>query len=250
MKIFTIENETNNISIHTTIQEAEAVTNAEWFRNEGEMAKLAADWPAARLVEIWNGLPDVTPIKKFKDRATAISRIWKAIQSLGGTVGAESTRQTEIAPVIESPEQAELMPATAECQAGGETTPPETEGKPLVTEQAISESREADVVTPVAPQTPNVAPEKAPAKKKTTRAKKTPTPTTEAKGSREGSKTETVLELLKREGGVTAKELMTATGWQPHSIRGFVSGTVGKKMGLTVESTRGTDGERTYSIKG
>jgi len=45
------------------------------------------------------------------------------------------------------------------------------------------------------------------------------------------------------------KELMKATGWQPHSVRGFISGTVGKKMGLSVESTKGEDGERTYSIK-
>src|ERR1019366_8206136 len=54
MQTFTIENETNNITIHTTIQDAEAVANAERFRNEGGLAKLAADWPAARLVDIWN----------------------------------------------------------------------------------------------------------------------------------------------------------------------------------------------------
>ena len=59
-----------------------------------------------------------------------------------------------------------------------------------------------------------------------------------------------VLDLLKRPGGVTAKELMKATGWQPHSVRGFLSGTIGKKMGLTVTSTKGEDGERSYSIKG
>jgi hypothetical protein len=41
-----------------------------------------------------------------------------------------------------------------------------------------------------------------------------------------------------------------ATGWQPHSIRGFLSGTVGKKMGLAVSSTKAEDGERTYSVKG
>jgi len=58
-----------------------------------------------------------------------------------------------------------------------------------------------------------------------------------------------VLDLLKRPSGATMKELMKATGWQPHSVRGFISGTVGKKMGLSVESTKGEDGERTYSIK-
>ena len=46
-----------------------------------------------------------------------------------------------------------------------------------------------------------------------------------------------------------ARNCMKATGWQPHSVRGFLSGTVGKKMGLTVTSTKGEDGERTYSVK-
>jgi hypothetical protein len=43
-------------------------------------------------------------------------------------------------------------------------------------------------------------------------------------------------------------ELIEATGWQVHSVRGFLSGTIRKKMGLTVESSK--EGEqRTYSIK-
>jgi Protein of unknown function (DUF3489) len=41
-----------------------------------------------------------------------------------------------------------------------------------------------------------------------------------------------------------------ATGWQAHSVRGFVSGTLGKKMGRTVESTKREDGERLYQAKG
>jgi len=71
-----------------------------------------------------------------------------------------------------------------------------------------------------------------------------------AASAREGSKTAKVLDLLKRPGGATAKELMKATGWQPHSVRGFLSGTVGKKMGLAVSSTKAEDGERAYSVKG
>jgi hypothetical protein len=43
---------------------------------------------------------------------------------------------------------------------------------------------------------------------------------------------------------------MKVTGWQPHSVRGFLSGTVGKEMGLAVSSTKGEDGERSYSVKG
>jgi hypothetical protein len=71
-----------------------------------------------------------------------------------------------------------------------------------------------------------------------------------AASAREGSKTAKILDLLKRPGGVTAKELMETTGWQPHSVRGFLSGTVGKKMGLAVNSTKGEDAERSYSVKG
>ena len=58
-----------------------------------------------------------------------------------------------------------------------------------------------------------------------------------------------VLDLLRRAGGVSSKELMATTGWQAHSVRGFLSGTVGKKLGLTVIFTKWDDGERTYEIK-
>ena len=90
--------------------------------------------------------------------------------------------------------------------------------------------------------------------KKTTPAKKAPkTPrkatSVKAAGVREGSKTAKVLDLLKRRGGATMKELMKATGWQPHSVRGFISGTVGKKIGLTVESIQAEDGQPRYSIQ-
>ena len=82
MKTFTIENETNNITIHGSAREAEAVPNSERFSNEAALTKLAANCPASRLVEIWNSLPGETQVRKFKDRATAVSRIWKALQNL------------------------------------------------------------------------------------------------------------------------------------------------------------------------
>jgi hypothetical protein len=55
--------------------------------------------------------------------------------------------------------------------------------------------------------------------------------------------------MLKRPEGATLAAIMKATSWQAHSVRGFISG-MGKKMGLAVTSTKGEDGERTYSIKG
>jgi hypothetical protein len=106
-----------------------------------------------------------------------------------------------------------------------------------------------------APRKPRVAPSKPKSGKKPTSAKKgtkgskRATAAKEATGARQGSKTEKVLDLLKQAGGATLKELMKATGWQAHSVRGFLSGTVGKKMGLTVTSAKSEDGQRSYSFK-
>jgi len=51
---------------------------------------LVAAWPAARLIEVWNGIPGLTPVKKFTDRKSGVARIWKAIQSLDGGGAAEA----------------------------------------------------------------------------------------------------------------------------------------------------------------
>ena len=87
MKHFTIENETNNITIHANAKEADALADAQRFRNEAGLAKLAADWPMARLIEIWNSLSGVSPVKKFKDRTTAVGRIWNVVQKLDTGTG-------------------------------------------------------------------------------------------------------------------------------------------------------------------
>ena len=106
----------------------------------------------------------------------------------------------------------------------------------------------------VAPRSAHAAPSKPKSGKKTTPAKKAAkapkkAAKPKAEGAREGSKTEKVLDLLKRPDGASLNELMKATGWQAHSVRGFLS-ILGKKKGLAVESTRSTEGDRRYSIKG
>ena len=98
----------------------------------------------------------------------------------------------------------------------------------------------------------NVAPKKAKSGKKASPTRKAPKARkSETKGdsARDGSKAATILELLKRPGGATAAELQKATGWQPRSVRGFLSGAIRKKMGLEVISAKGEDGERSYSIR-
>ncbi|WP_292670026.1 DUF3489 domain-containing protein [Mesorhizobium sp.] len=61
-------------------------------------------------------------------------------------------------------------------------------------------------------------------------------------------KTEIALKKLKSAKGVTIPALMDATGWQAHSVRGFLSGTVKKKLGHELLSETGKDGQRRYRI--
>jgi hypothetical protein len=86
--------------------------------------------------------------------------------------------------------------------------------------------------------------------KKTTKSTKTANAKRAAKpnGVRSDSKTAKVVDLLKRANGVTLEELVDATGWKANSVRGFISGTIGKKMGLKVDSTKGENGKRKYQI--
>ncbi len=65
----------------------------------------------------------------------------------------------------------------------------------------------------------------------------------------EGSNKAIVLDLLRRERGATLVEIAKATGWQNHSMRGFVRGTTTKKMGLTVDNTKPANGaDHTYRV--
>ena len=133
------------------------------------------------------------------------------------------------------------------------TTPNSEEQAAQVTAAATAQPPKATIKANTAPRKPRVAPSKGKASKKTTSTKKgakapKKAKSAKAEGVREGSKTEKVLELLKRPGGATMRELIKVTGWLPHSVRGFLSGTIGKKMRLAVASVKGEDGERTYSI--
>ena len=199
MQTFTIDSE-NNITVFASYKEAKTsdATGAVIFTTEDELAKLAADWPISRLVEIWNSLPGATPVKKFTDRKTAIARIWKAIQS--------------------------LQPAP-EAQA----CPERSRGEKAAPAHDVGTGRAAKT-------------------KATSKAKGRKKATTEGQGAREGSKKAAILALLRQPNGATLKDLMAATGWQAHSVRGFISGAIVKKMGLKVESQKRADGERAYSL--
>jgi hypothetical protein len=188
----------NDITAFSTPEQAQDLMTlgGQAFVSEKDLGKLAADWPAARLVEIWNSFAgvapfgDLKPVKKFETREKAVKRIWQAVQKLA---------------------------------------PGARDGAPG-------------------------APEAAASRKETTPAKKAPKRAqgvnkAQKKPAREGSKKAEVLALMRRKGGAPLAEIMKATGWQAHSVRGFISGGLGKKMGLQVESIRREDGQRTYSVK-
>jgi hypothetical protein len=189
MRLFAIDKD----ETITAFPAAEHVPDGqEQFASEKELAKLAANWPADRLVNVWNSFAgvagfgaDLKPVKKFTDRKTAVKRIWTAIQKL------------------DTPAPQETAPA--------------------------------------APQVADVAPKKA----KATRAAKAKEG---AAVPREFSKKAIVLEMLRRKDGATLAEIAKATNWQLHSIRGFISGAITKKMGLKVESAKQEGGERHYKV--
>jgi Protein of unknown function (DUF3489) len=164
VKIFAI-NTDNNITAYASTRQARQIPQAEVFTTGKTFAALAAGWPASRLVEIWNGLAGVTPVKKFKDRTTAVTRIWSAIQSLPAATEQKAHKR----------------------KAGSS----DSIGKP-----------------------------------------------------RDGSKKAQVLAMLRTQDGATIDDLMSATGWQKHSVRGFLA-TLNKK-GTKVESFKNESGVRTY----
>ena len=84
MTTFTIDTDNNITAFPTPELAAGAVgAGAQLFGSQQELAELATSWPAERLVEIWNSLPGVKPLRSFKSAKAAISRIWARIQHLG-----------------------------------------------------------------------------------------------------------------------------------------------------------------------
>jgi hypothetical protein len=61
------------------------------------------------------------------------------------------------------------------------------------------------------------------------------------------TRADTLIALMRADGGATAAELGEAVGWQVHSVRGFIAGTVKKRSDLTVRASR-TDGVMRYRV--
>ena len=108
----------------------------------------------------------------------------------------------------------------------------------------ISDSIDNSATTQPPPEKPK-AKSKATTKPKPAKKAK-PAKTTKPKAERANKKAE-VIALMKRAKGATLAEIMTATKWQPHTVRGFVS-ILGSKTSEKIESSKNADGDRTYRI--
>lgn len=102
----------------------------------------------------------------------------------------------------------------------------------------------AIAVEPVVSPAAQVAPDNTPARRRGGPAK-----SLAAKPDiRPGTKLALLTDLLRRKGGVTIADAVKATGWQAHSIRGAISGTLKKKLGLAVASEAVEGRDRVYRI--
>jgi hypothetical protein len=179
--IFTIDID-DDVRVHETDAQAEEaaklVAGTIVVRTEKELVKAAAEWPASRLVELWNSFAgvapftDCKPVKKFENRDKAVARIWAAIQRLGNA----------IEPKPAAPTPAEDPKPVAEKPAG--------DPKPAVAKKA------SKAKTKAAP---------------TTKGKKAA-----AGKPREGTHKAEVIAMMQRKGGATLEEIQKATGWQKH----------------------------------
>ena len=115
--------------------------------------------------------------------------------------------------------------------------------KPKATKKAKSDAQGAKG----APAKGKTSKKAAPAKKSPKGAKAAKPVKPEAGAPRENSKTAQVVAMLQRKNGATMSEIMEKMGWQRHTVRGFMAGTM-KKAGYEVGSFKPEGGEHTYRI--
>jgi hypothetical protein len=198
----------NSISAFATAEEAAAVTTTP-FDSFSTQKELA------ELAKAWP--------------AERLVAIWN---SLPGVAPVESFKSNKAA-VGRIWERIQRLGDAAEPEAAPARPKPGKKGKP-----AKGKSAKKATAAKAAPKSKRAA------KAQEAQAKESGEPKT----ARAGSKSEGVIAMLKRKGGATLAEIMAHTGWQKHTTRGWVSGFLGKKMGIAVESFKSDKGERVYRI--
>ena len=146
------------------------------FSSKEELARVTVKLPMSQLLDVWNKLPGVQPLCRFRSRSEALQRIWAAVESL---------------PVRRC---APRTPVTAHGTNAGQSAGIGARPRP-------------------------------------------------AQG-----KTAKILTLLMSERGASIEEIMGLTGWQKHSVRGFLTGVVKRQLGLNLVSAKNARGVRLYRV--
>jgi hypothetical protein len=123
------------------------------------------------------------------------------------------------------------------------------EDHPMAKSHSVDEPRSADAVERTKRQHRPKATHKsikAKAPKRQTRSKSAVLSRGRVKPAATKTKQQVCLDLLNRPEGATVEELQAATGWQQHSVRGFLAGAVKKKLGLTLLSEKPDAGPRRH----
>ena len=107
---------------------------------------------------------------------------------------------------------------------------------------------ETEKTTPSQPTAKITRPRKTGAAKPHRKTSKASPASSKRRAAPSQSKQELVIQMLRRQSGVTIEDIIAKTGWQPHSVRGFFSGLVKKKLKLPLTSEVGKDGVRRYHI--
>jgi len=214
MTSFTLDAE-NNITAFTTPEDAAAAVavGALQFTSQKELYKLAAEWPGSRLIDIWNGFAGVAPFDSLKPVKKFTDRN-HAVSRIWNAIQKLATDATA------APQGAQDAPETASATKDASPRKNAPEAKPAATKAASKKDGK-------------------PAGKKASKAATAP---------REGSKKAAVIAMLERKDGATLADIAKKMDWQNHTVRGFISGTLTKKMGLTIESTKNEAGDRVYRI--
>ena len=169
------------------------------------------NWSKQEVTDVWNKFATTRGLKTqkcFKNRLFGLKRIWDGIQPSNVVETFEKGRRLA--------QEYQDTPTVSKTQAEvSENTPMKTKTKK--------------------PRPPKAAkPAKEPRK---TAAKAEKKPATKPREPRANTKRQEVIRLISRAAGATQAELMEKMGWQPHTVRGFMS-TLGSKFGIKVTSTK------------
>jgi hypothetical protein len=247
--------------------------------NEGEIAVAsvaelrAAPLSAKRLLALWNALPGVEKRKKVGDRDALIDQLWSAIEMLP---------DPEPQPDLNRPSKQDVVIATEESVSGvtGATAPGQSGGPPMPTyiigndgitlcreppatvnkgEIAVASSEELHAARLSSKRLlalwnalPGVEKQTKVGDRDTlidqlwSAIEALPDPDRQSETKR-SSKQDAVIAMLQRPQGATVDEVASVMGWQRHTVRGLFSGTLKKKLGLTLASATEERG-RVYHI--